>query len=287
MFLKSKIKSLLLFLLQNLAVRKVTVNISVLPKNSLLVGRKALITGGTSGIGFEIAKSYVTSGCKVVITGRNKDRLNKACERISIETGTTNSVSGMVMDVTDINNLLIKYNEASDCIGDTFDILVNNAGVMGGDLYSATENEFDSIIDTNLKGLFFLSKIFAESLRKQNKEGNILNISSSSSYRPATSVYGISKWGVRGFTEGMARKYSPYGIIVNAIAPGPTATPMLKKDNTANFVKNNSLIKRYILPEEIANMAVIMVSDMAKSIVGDTVCMTGGSGNLTNDDIVY
>lgn len=132
-----------------------------------------------------------------------------------------------------------------------------------------------------------MSKYFGEYMRDRGIKGNILNIASSSSLRPATSAYNISKWGIRGFTIGLARLLAPHGITVNGIAPGPTATPMMMKNNEKNMAKPNSLIKRWILPEEIANMAVFLVSDMGKSIVGDIVYMTGGAGNVSNEDISY
>lgn len=132
-----------------------------------------------------------------------------------------------------------------------------------------------------------MAQLIAEYMKENSIKGNILNIGSSSSLRPATSAYTITKWGIWGFTIGLARLLAPHGVTVNGIAPGPTATPMMMKNNEKNMAKPNSLIKRWILPEEIANMAVFLVSDMGKSIVGDIVYMTGGAGNVSNEDISY
>ena len=122
----------------------------------------------------------------------------------------------------------------------------------------------------------------------QENEGNILNIASASGIRPATSVYHLSKWGLRGLTEGMARVLAPYGIIVNAIAPGPTATPMLMKSGIKEDISHpRNLLGRYALPEEITNLAVILVSNMGRTIIGDTVYMSGGGGIVTNEDTYY
>ena len=110
---------------------------------------------------------------------------------------------------------------------------------------------------------------------KENQiRGNILNIASSSSLRPAVSAYTLSKWGLRGLNMGLAKALSPYGITVNGLAPGPTATDKIP-------------LKRYIMPEEIANMAVFLVSDMGRSIIGDIVYMTGGAGVVTYEDMNY
>lgn len=93
--------------------------------------------------------------------------------------------------------------------------------------------------------------------------------------------------GIRGLTLGLAKSLAPYGITVNGIAPGPTATPMLLEDSQSNITNNSNPIGRYVLPEEIANMAVVLVSSMGRTIVGDMIYMTGGAGIITYDDINY
>ena len=131
-----------------------------------------------------------------------------------------------------------------------------------------------------------MSKSVAKLWKENDIKGNILNIGSSSSIRPATSVYSMTKWSILGLTKGLAKILSPYGITVNGIAPGPTATPMLmKKRVKENIELPNSPLKRYIVPIEIANMAVFLVSEMGRSIIGDMIFMTGGAGIITYDDI--
>ena len=149
-----------------------------------------------------------------------------------------------------------------------------------------TEEEFEQVIKTNLNGTFFLSKTVAKYMIQNGIKGNILNIASSSSLRPAASAYTFSKWGIRGFTLGLAKTLAPYGITVNGLAPGPTATPMLHRDgHDITFEKNP--MGRFAMPEEIANMAAVLVSDIGRMIVGDIVYMTGGAGVITYDDIEY
>lgn len=118
-------------------------------------------------------------------------------------------------------------------------------------------------------------------------KGNILNIASSSSLRPAVSAYTLSKWGIRGLTLGLAKTLAPYGITVNGVAPGPTATPMLMKGDRHNITHDGLPAGRYALPEEIANMALFLVSDMGRMVVGDIVYMTGGAALLTFEDMTY
>ena len=124
-------------------------------------------------------------------------------------------------------------------------------------------------------------------MKENNIHGNILNICSASSLRPANSAYCLSKWGLRALTEGLAKTLIPYDIVVNGIAPGPTATPMFGFECSNNIEASSQPNKRYTTVEEIANMAVIYVSDMARTIVGDIAYMTGGAALLTYDDNNY
>lgn len=262
------------------------INVVELPQNRLLEGRCALITGGTSGIGFSIATAFIKAGASVIITGRSQDRIDKAIENLSI-----GKAFGCVLDNTNVSqfedaleNLLNKLKTQGIT---RIDILVNNAGVNCCGMPNATEEDYDKVLDTNLKGVFFLSQLFGKYLVNNNIEGNILNIASASSLRPADSAYTVAKWGIRGLTLGLAKALGKNGITVNGIAPGPTATPMLIKEGQTNMNLDRLPLGRYISPEEIANMAVILVSDMSRSIMGDIIYMTGGAGILTYDDVNY
>lgn len=277
-----RLKNLLFF------VPVVKAEISTLSQNELLKGRKALITGGTSGIGLHIAKSFLNSGANVLITGRNQAKIDDIVRSLEFEEPKwKDRILGLEMDITKVGDLEAKFNLAIEKL-EGIDILVNNAGLEGGHINRCVEKDFDSIVDTNMKGTFFLSRIVARYMISNRVQGNILNLCSSSSVRPANSAYAMSKWAVRGFTEGLARLLIPHGIVVNGIAPGMTATPMLKKSGSDDDLSlPRTLVGRYATPEEIANMAVILVSNMCRMVVGDIVYMTGGSGNLYNEDVNY
>lgn len=279
-------KKALLFVLRNIPAKQVKANIVTIAPNTLLKHKVAFITGGSSGIGLAIAKTFVNNGATVVITGRNPDKLEKAKREIEGMNQFENRVIIQVLDNTNIK----KYKQIIDNIlqrTGRIDILVNNAGIMGGNLPTVDEMEFDRIMNTNLKGPFFFSRLVATYMIENKIKGNILNICSSSSFRPVNSVYALSKWGMRGLTIGLAKYLAKYGITVNGIAPGPTATPMLGQNENNNIDNKYNPIGRMAMPEEIANMALFLVSDLGKTMPGEVVCMSGGAGIFTYDDIRY
>lgn len=265
-------------------------NIVQLAQNELLTGKIAIITGGTSGIGFSIADAMLRANADAVcITGRDKERCEDAVEKLcAIGTGRKSRVFYEVMDIRDTKNLEQHFLNIQDKLGDrNIDILCNNAGVQGAAFGSAKEEDFDNVMDTNYKGAFFLSQIFAHYLIDRRIEGNILNIASSSSLRPTNSAYSLSKACIKELTAGMAKYLIKYGIVVNGVAPGPTATPLMNKNSGSSIGHPSNPSGRYALPEEIANMAVVLTSGLGRMVVGSIVYMTGGAGNITYDDSKY
>ena len=256
---------------------------------SLLEGRAALITGGTSGIGLAMATAFARNGAAVVITGRGQGRIDSALGSIRSEVNGA-KVAGVVLDSAAADSEVFNraLDDAENLIGAAIDVLVNNAGISKGGSMPMTDAEgFDLTIDTNLRGPYFLSQAFGRRLHDAKRPGNILNICSSSSLRPAISPYTVSKWGLRGLTLGMAKQLAPFGVTVNGLAPGPTATPMLMADGNDDIAKGSSPVGRYATADEIANMAVVLVSDLGRMVVGDVVYMTGGAGTVTLDDVGY
>lgn len=277
--LKRKIKTI--------TFKKIPVEIPTL-YGEVLKGKVAVVTGGTTGIGFEIAKAFIHNGASVIITGRDSERIANAVVKLKKEIGNSENmfVCGEVLDNTMTTQIEDRWKQILSHIENKhIDILVNNAGVISKIHFGKTdEKDYNLVMETNLKGTYFLSEIVSNYMIENGIKGNILNISSSSALRPAVSAYSMAKWAIHGLTLGMAKKLSPYGIVVNSIAPGPTATRMLQSDNIININRMSSPSERYATASEIANLAVIMVSDMSKMVNGDTMYATGGCGLLTFDD---
>ncbi len=276
MGVKTKLKNAVHTLIQMGKEEKIQPIIVPVEKEKLLDGKVALITGGTSGIGLAVAQAFQNAGAKVIITGTNQQKLEIALKKMG-------GGKGLLIDVRDTEHLPDKVKEAEALFEENrIDILVNSAGVVvKHDFWGIDEKEYDRIMDTNAKGTFFMSQAVGKAMIEKQIKGHILNVTSSSALRPAWTPYQMSKWAVRGLTLGLADTLLPYGIVVNAIAPGPTATPMLGKTEGSSISEPNNPSKRYAMPEEIASMAVYMVSDAGRMIVGDTVYMTGGSGTIT------
>lgn len=284
MRIKKYLKRVFNYLFHGIPTTIVNAQIISMPPSQLLDGKTALVTGGTGGIGKAIATAFLKAGASVIITGRSRERIDKAIEDIRNATNS-HAIIGIVIDNLNVDSI----NSAMDSLLKTnkIDILVNNAGINGGSLSSCTEKEYQEVMDTNLKGTVFITRRIFQHMIDLKCQGNILNICSSSSLRPATTAYTLSKWGMRGYTVGLAKQLIKHGIVVNGLAPGPTATPMLVKDGSNNLSLPNNPSQRFSAPEEIANMAVVLTSGIGRMIVGDIVYMTGGAGVITVDDINY
>jgi len=260
-------------------------------EQKVLTGKNAVITGGTSGIGYATADAFLRADCKnVLITSRSQEKLDAAVNRLKHNhPEKEDGVLGIVLDLENISDFAHSVDEMIGRFCDKkIDIWVNNAGIYKGSSFgNVSEETWDSLMDINLKAQYFLSQLVANHMIENRIKGSILNMCSSSSYRPSIDPYMLSKLGLSGLTTGMAKKLIQHGIVVNGIAPGPTFTPMLHKGEGDSIQHNGVPAGRYILPQEIANLAVFLVSAMGRMIVGDVVRITGGSAVITYDDVRY
>lgn len=252
----------------------VYVNVKQVLPSEQFKGKKVLITGGSSGFGFQMAKDFIAQGAEVMITGRNPQKLGEAKDKIN-----NARLHTIVWDQSDCNSIINKFNEViSELRG--LDVAINNAGVWNNtDWHTVDESEYDKIVDINTKGLYFLCKAEVDYFRKNNIPAKIINITSIEGNRPSFLPYSISKWGAKCLTEGLAKEVAQFGIQVNAIAPGVALTDInmqLKQNQKDNFYFPQHRTGRFTSVEEISNLAMFLASDQASNIVGQTIAVDGG-----------
>ena len=251
----------------------VKVEIGVLDSVSMLAGKKILITGGGRGLGFAIAKKCVAQGADVLISGRSVDTLKQASAQLG---GCLYSA----FDVTDYGNIPSFINDCSRRLGGRIDVLVNNAGISlhEGSIYNVTLEGFDAQFGTNLKGPYFLSKAFLENFRKTHgSDGSIIFIASERGLYCDDQPYGLSKAAVCSLVQGLARRTLKEGVRVNAVAPGVTVSDMTGIDRDGDLSRPQSAGGRVLLPEEIAETVVFLISSAARSINGTIIPCNEGN----------
>jgi len=234
-----------------------------------LEGKKALITGASRGIGRAIALAFADEGADVAITGRHEAGLLAVAGEIRQRHRRAHV---MEWDVSEIGSIPARIDEAHAALGG-MDIVVNNAGVIrkgGGEFPDFTSEEWDYILNTNLKGLYFICQAAVKTMRESGG-GVIINIASDAGLRGEVHPYGISKWGVVGLTKGLGRQCIGDGIRVNAIAPGPVATRMMGWEPGKPIEMKGLPLGRMATPEEVADVAVFLASDRSASVIGQIV----------------
>ncbi|MBQ8317528.1 MAG: SDR family oxidoreductase [Lachnospiraceae bacterium] len=257
--------------------KKIIPIITPIPNDQLLENKVAFISGGSGGIGMAIAEEFLKSGCKVILGGTNKNKLEN-CKKILKTYGNSN-IETVIFNLETIDDISICIRNISNIYG-RIDIFVNCVGVHTEniDFWNISESEYDRVLKINLKGPYFTSIAMAKYMKDNNIKGNILLVSSSRGYEPAWSPYGISKWAINGMIPGLAKQVIKYGIIVNGIAPGPTATTLVGVEEGDDIYTNDTSINRYAMPEEIAAFARLLVSDTGNIIPGEIIKVSCGRG---------
>ncbi|HYA91586.1 MAG TPA: glucose 1-dehydrogenase [Thermodesulfobacteriota bacterium] len=251
-----------------------------------LKGKTAIVTGGSRGIGKGVALGLAKAGAKVAVTSRKMNDLEATAAEIKKFGGEAFPLQSHLGKMEEINRMVSAVMQKFGKI----DVLVNNAGASPamGSVLESDERLWETIMNLNLRGLYFTSQAVGKVMKKQGS-GKIINIASVDGFKPepGVSVYSISKAGVRMITKAFALELAPFNIQVNAIAPGPISTKMLdshwfhlppeeakrQKQAMANFTPMGRIGE----PDEIAGAAVYLASDASSYTTGAEIVIDGGS----------
>ena len=243
-----------------------------------LAGKRAIVTGGASGIGRAIVMALAAEGCRVAIADRAaRDRIDEVAGAVAASGGQAFSAH---VDVADEAQVTAMFATVLPRLGG-LDILVSNAGILiEKPLLDTSAADFDRLIGVNLRGVFLVGREAIRVMTRQRK-GRVINIASELAYlgRENCSVYCASKGGVLSMTRSWAREFAP-NILVNAIAPGPTDTAMLGAGSTSPEALAKEALNplgRIARPEEIAAAAVFLAGPGATFMTGQCVSPNGGA----------
>lgn len=240
-----------------------------------LENKVAVITGAGKGIGAAIAKRFAAEGAKVVICDISEENIMSLVKEIEEMSGTA---LGFKVDVTDRSAIDAMITQSVDKFG-TIDILVNNAGIIKDVmLHKMKEEEWDMVMNINLKGAFNMVQSVIGIMREKGY-GKIINVSSAGRFgNVGQTNYSASKEAIVGFTRSLAKEAGGKGINVNAIAPGTIVTDMYAQipEHIRDMMKFITPLARAGQPEEVANLCLFLASDEASYITGQCIHCDGG-----------
>ena len=234
-----------------------------------LDGKRIVVTGGTGGLGEAMVKRFVAEGAKVIITGRNEDKLKQIAGELHC--------AAYRLDMTDVDAFdgLVKF--AVEKLGG-IDCLVNNAGISlhENSFHAVTPESFDQQFATNLRGPFFLTQKVIAYMLENDVKGNVLFISSETGDTADIRPYGLTKAAVNSLVQGLASLYVGKSIRVNAIAPGVTASSMTGFNADEDIYCSYNPNRRVYLPEEVAETAAFLLSNASNCISGQIITCNNG-----------
>jgi len=247
-----------------------------------LAGQVAIVTGAGGGIGAATARRLSDEGATVVLVDREEHTAERAAEAIRSAGGHASWITADVASASDVTKVV---DHVVDRHG-RLDVLVNNAGITRDNLlFRMTEHEWDQVLDVNLKSVFLCSRA-AQKHMVDAERGAIVNLSSRSALgNRGQANYSAAKAGIRGLTATMAIELGPFGIRVNAVAPGYIATPMtaataqrvgLDPAEHARLAAERTPLRRVGQPEEVASVIAFLASEDAAYVTGQTIEINGG-----------
>ena len=232
-----------------------------------------ILTGSTGGIGGAILESLYNSNANIIATGTNQDKLNKIKEKFS-------KVITKKFDILEHNSIEKFVDECSDIFQNKIDVLINNAGVTNDNLTIRMKlNEWNRVINLNLTSTFLISKHVIKKMLK-NKNGKIINVTSVVGHTGniGQANYAASKAGLIGMSKSLALEYGKKNIKINCISPGFIKSEMTDKinDNFKQTLLEKISLERFGTPEDVANAALFLSSDLSNYITGETIHVNGG-----------
>ena len=237
----------------------------------------AIVTGANAGLGFATAKKFCDNGITTYVNGRNEEKTLKACEELGP------NARPFILDLNNLNEIPEAVAKLAEEAG-KFDILVNNAGInMKKEFLEVTNEDFQSILHTNVLALFAVSREVAK-VMKQNGSGSIINISSMAAQYgiPKVIAYSASKTAIDGMTRAMAVDLAQFGIRVNAVAPGFIKTNMSSKALDSDPERKNKVLSRTPMgrlgePSDVADAVYYFATSESKFTTGTVLPVDGGN----------
>ena len=232
-----------------------------------------ILTGSTGGIGGAILESLYNSNANIIATGTNQDKLNEIKEKFS-------KVITKKFDILEHNSIEKFVDECSDIFQNKIDVLINNAGVTNDNLTIRMKlDEWNRVINLNLTSTFLISKNVIKKMLK-NKNGKIINVTSVVGHTGniGQANYAASKAGLIGMSKSLALEYGKKNIKINCISPGFIKSEMTEKinDNFKQTLLEKISLERFGTPEDVANAALFLSSDLSNYITGETIHVNGG-----------
>ena len=247
----------------------------------MIKGKVAIVTGAGGGVGKAISKRLSSEGCKVIMLGRDRTKLQKAASEI----GNKKNTMTVIADITKEAEVLSAIDQTINSF-DKIDILINNAGIINDPMpfHEMSEDQWDNLVNTNLFGMFRMTKAVIPVMMESGGGGNIVNVSSvlgiRSIPRVPLSVYAVTKAGAIMFTKSIAVEYGQYKIRCNCIAPSTIRSsiiePYLQDEGAKKLLESTFPLRVIGEPEDISGAVAYLCSDDSKWVTGTVMMVDGG-----------
>ena len=245
-------------------VNKTFALITYTAPNNRLKGMNIIITGGGRGLGAAMAEKFVKEGANILIAGRNESTLKETANKVGCQY--------LMLDIANVSSFDKFLDDAEFKLG-KINGLVNNAGISlhEATFFDVSPETFDSQVSVNMKGGYFLTQKLTKRWLENNQKGNVLFVSSETGDMMDFRPYGFTKVAVNSMVQGLAYLFAKQGIRINAVAPGVTMSDMTGQRTDGNLYHSKNMLGRIYMPEEVAETACFLMSDVAGCISGQII----------------